>query len=37
MDETTDIGPLASEAAVETLHEQVQASVDAGATCRHWR
>ncbi|MFB6188855.1 MAG: NAD-dependent succinate-semialdehyde dehydrogenase [Halapricum sp.] len=32
MDEATDVGPQVSESAVETLHEQVQASVDAGAT-----
>ncbi|MFB6311605.1 MAG: NAD-dependent succinate-semialdehyde dehydrogenase [Salinirussus sp.] len=32
MDEETDIGPQASEALMEDLHEQVQTSVDAGAT-----
>ncbi|MHB9288253.1 NAD-dependent succinate-semialdehyde dehydrogenase [Halobacteriales archaeon Cl-PHB] len=32
MDEATDLGPLVSERHLETLDEQVQASVDAGAT-----
>ncbi|AGN02348.1 NAD-dependent aldehyde dehydrogenase [Salinarchaeum sp. Harcht-Bsk1] len=32
MDEATDVGPQSSEGQLETLHEQVQASVDAGAT-----
>jgi succinate-semialdehyde dehydrogenase/glutarate-semialdehyde dehydrogenase len=32
MDEATDVGPQARADLVQTLHEQVQASVDAGAT-----
>ena len=31
LDETTDLGPLASSSAVEDLHRDVQASIDAGA------
>ncbi|ELZ11564.1 NAD-dependent aldehyde dehydrogenase [Halovivax asiaticus JCM 14624] len=32
MDEDTDVGPQSSEGAMEHLHEQVEASVEAGAT-----
>ncbi|QCS44703.1 NAD-dependent succinate-semialdehyde dehydrogenase [Natrinema versiforme] len=32
MDEDTDVGPQASQSLMEELHEQVEASVDAGAT-----
>ena len=32
MDDKTDVGPQASPGLMETLHEQVEASVDAGAT-----
>ncbi|MBV0902693.1 NAD-dependent succinate-semialdehyde dehydrogenase [Haloarcula salina] len=32
MDETTEVGPQASQSLLEDLHEQVEASVDAGAT-----
>ncbi len=33
MDESVDVGPLASEAARATLHAQVRAAIDAGAHC----
>lgn len=33
-DELTDVGPLARADLREALHQQVQATVDAGATCR---
>ena len=33
-DELTDVGPLARDDLRQALHQQVQATVDAGATCR---